>query len=247
MLLTLGGLCVGAAVFLRSLPAVDHMDFARLKSAARARIHDKLEDPNTRVSWTPLDQVHRNFLYAIVMSEDANYFEHEGIDVDALLNSIAANLKTHRYEYGASTISQQVTKNLFLKNDKTLVRKIKEFILTERLERHFSKNEILEIYLNVAEFGPDLFGVGAAARHYFGKTPAEINPAEGAFIALMLPSPRKNHFAILENQNLSLARRRKIRRVLGDMLANDLISAGQYQKYAHYDFFKSRATSRHPR
>jgi monofunctional biosynthetic peptidoglycan transglycosylase len=172
------------------------------------------------------------------MSEDSGFFEHDGIDIDAILNSVAVNLKHRKYELGASTISQQVVKNLFLGSEKKVFRKIKEILITEKLEKRLSKNEILEIYLNMVEFGPDIFGVNAASQHYFGRPPKDINAPEGAFIALMLPSPRRYHYAIFENRNLSPARRKKIRRILGDMLANDFISSRQYQEYSHYNFMK---------
>jgi monofunctional glycosyltransferase len=235
-LLLFAGVAVGVGSFYSSLPDLSRQDFDAVKALAVKRVKARLEDKKKPVHWTAIKDVSRNYLYAIVMSEDATYFEHEGIDVDAILDSLARNIKARKYEAGGSTISQQVVKNLFLGGEKSLVRKVKEALITDRIERRFGKNEILELYLNIAEFGPDIFGVSDAARHYFGKEPSEINPAEGAFIALMLPSPRKHHFTIFENRNLTKQHRRKIRRILGDMLANELISPRQYHELSRFDF-----------
>jgi monofunctional glycosyltransferase len=235
-LLVFAAVGLAAASFYASLPDLSRQDFDAVKVLATKKVKSRLEDKRKPVHWTAIKDVSRNFLYAIVMSEDAAYFEHEGIDVDAILDSLARNIKARKYEAGGSTISQQVVKNLYLGGEKSLVRKVKEALITDRLERRFGKNEILELYLNIAEFGPDIFGVSDAARHYFGKEPSQINPAEGAFIALMLPSPRKHHFTIFENRNLTKQHRRKIRRILGDMLANELISPRQYHELSRFDF-----------
>src|SRR5690606_7712117 len=104
-------------------------------------------------------------------------------------------------------------------------------------------NQIIEIYLNLAEFGPDIFGVRAASHHFFGKSPGKINAAEGAFMALMLPSPRKNHYAIFQNHNLTRAKRKRIRRVLRDMMYSEFISPEQYRRYLRYDYFPRRGTA----
>lgn len=225
---------------LNSVPDINKLQFSEAKAIANRVVQRKLEDKTKGHHWTDIKEINRDFLYTVVLSEDSNFFEHEGIDLDAIIWSLTENLRKQKYEYGASTITQQVVKNLFLTNEKSIVRKIKEIIITERLEKHFSKNQILELYLNVAELGPDIFGVHEASRHYFGKVPAEINAAEGAFIALMLPSPRKYYYAIYQNRNLAPTKSRKIRRVLGDMLANEYISTEQYRKYLKYDYFRKR-------
>jgi membrane peptidoglycan carboxypeptidase len=102
-----------------------------------------------------------------------------------------ANLKARRFVRGASTITMQLAKNLFLSRDKTLARKVQEVVLTDYLEQAFSKEELMEIYLNVIEFGPSVYGIAAAADHYFGRTPAELNLAESLFLSSLLPAPRR--------------------------------------------------------
>ncbi len=221
------------------------MSFSKLKEVASQGVYKSFEDPThfRNYRWTELNQIHRDFIYTIIMSEDSSFFEHGGIDYEAILNSAAEDFKKRKYEYGASTISQQVVKNLFLTNEKTIVRKIKELILTSQLEKQFNKNQILEIYLNIAEFGPELFGVASASSAYFKKTPSDINAAEGAFIALMLPSPRKSYYSIYQNKNLPKAKYRKIHRILADMLANGYISPAQFRSYLKYHYFSARSTA----
>ncbi len=237
-LLTVFGFSLYVYFFYRSLPEIEKMDFGKLKNQAELSVFYKLEDKKQPHHWVDLKDVSRDFIYAIVMSEDSAFFDHSGVDFDAIMNSLAENIRKKKYEYGGSTISQQVAKNVFLKNEKKLTRKAKELLLTSRIEGRFNKNQILEIYLNIAEFGRDLFGISEAAKFYFNKKPTEINAAEGVFIALMLPSPRKYQYALFENKNLPEAKRRRVRRVLGDMLANELISAKQYHQYTKYDFFR---------
>lgn len=221
----------------RSLPSNEALAFEKLKALTLSKVLEKRENKSLKLQWTPISAINRECLFAIVSSEDANYFEHEGIDLESLKKSLALNLLQGRYVAGGSTISQQVAKNLFLSNERSLVRKLKEVLITERLEQHLSKNEILELYLNLAEFGRDLFGVAEASSFYFKTSPAQINAAQGAFMALMLPSPRKHQFIIFENKNLAPAKLKKIRRILGDMLALEYISSQQYKTYISYKFF----------
>ncbi len=131
-----------------------------------------------------------------------------------------------------------MAKNVYLRsNIKSFHRKFTELFVTRELEQHLSKNEILELYLNVAEFGPDIYGVSHAANYYFGKNPADINAAEGAFLAIMLPSPRKYHYSIFQNQHLSQRHKKKLQRILADMLYKEYISPSQYRRYLNWDYF----------
>lgn len=211
------------------------MTYEDVRARAEKNLQKLVKDRPLR--WVSIDHMNRELIYAIVMSEDSTFFEHEGVNFDAMIGAALNNLRKKKYESGASTISQQVTKNIFLTQDKSLVRKLKEVIVTRRVETRFTKNEILELYLNLAEFGPDVYGIQAAASHYFKKKPSEINAAEGAFLALMLPSPRKFHYSVFENQNITLSKKKKLRRILGDMLSQELISPKQYREYVRYDYF----------
>jgi len=223
--------------FFSTLPNVSKMSFSDLQTMASKVVQSRKENKFLKYRWVSLRDVSRSLIYSVVLSEDATFFEHDGFNLEAVLNALAENLRKKETAYGASTLSQQVAKNLFLDNEKTLSRKIKEFFITRDLEKRFSKNEILEIYLNIAEFGPDLFGVEAASRHFFARKPKDVNAAEGVFIALMLPSPRRNYFSIYQNQNLTRQKRKHVERVLRDMLYEEYITEAQYRSFVRYNFF----------
>jgi membrane peptidoglycan carboxypeptidase len=104
-----------------------------------------------------------------------------------------ANLKAGRFVRGASTITMQLAKNLLLSREKTVSRKLQEIVLADYLEQTFTKEEMMELYLNVIEFGPEIYGVGPAARHYFGRAPAELTLSESLFLSGLLPSPLRHH------------------------------------------------------
>jgi monofunctional biosynthetic peptidoglycan transglycosylase len=223
--------------FYSSMPDFEIMSFKEFKGTAQKQVLSKLNDKAANYRWRHLDEISRDLLYAVVMGEDASYFEHSGINYEALINAFAENIKRRKFVFGASTISQQVVKNVFLYSSKTITRKLKELIITRRMEDRFSKNEILEVYLNIAEFGPDIFGVDMASRYYFKKVPKRVNAAEGAFLALMLPSPKKYHYSIFKNKYLAARHKRKLRRILKDMLYKELISPQQYRDYSNYSYF----------
>jgi monofunctional biosynthetic peptidoglycan transglycosylase len=129
--------------------------------------------------------------WAVIVAEDANFYRHEGIDVKALKNAIKYDLEKKSFARGASTITQQTAKNLFLSRDKTITRKIEEIYLAKRLEQELTKGRILELYLNIVELGPMVYGIGHGARYYFEKPASTLTPRESAFLAAMLPGPQK--------------------------------------------------------
>ncbi|MCC7441281.1 MAG: transglycosylase domain-containing protein [Bdellovibrionales bacterium] len=246
VILATGAAALAGWGFYRSLPDLQRAPFERLQERARLRVRDKLEDPGKLYKWVPIQDVSRDAIFAIVMSEDASFFEHDGVNWDAVANSLAVNIRKRTYAYGASTLSQQVVKNLYLSNEKSLFRKLKEVLITTRLEDHFTKNEILELYLNIAEFGPDVFGIRAAAKVFFGKAPGELDAAEGALLALMLPSPRRHFYSVVENRHLAPDKRRRYERVLRDLLHLDYISPAQFRAYLRRDFFNGKGALARP-
>ena len=141
--------------------------------------------------WVPLSAVSSFAAKAVIIAEDDKFWSHEGFDFEAMERAFEKNLKEKKLKAGGSTISQQLVKNLYLSPSKTPVRKIREAILTWRMERSLSKRRILELYLNVAEWGDGVFGIEAAARHYFGVHASELGPMEAARLAAVLPNPRK--------------------------------------------------------
>ncbi len=141
--------------------------------------------------WTKIDQISKVALGAVVVSEDWAFFAHDGYDANQLKEAIQEDLSDGKFSRGASTITMQVVKNVFLSQEKTLYRKGKEFILAIWMSRKVPKRKVLEVYFNIAEWGEGIFGIGGAARKYFGKPPSELSPREGAFLAMLLPSPKR--------------------------------------------------------
>ena len=127
---------------------------------------------------------------AVMVSEDSAFYDHHGFDWFELRQSAEKNWSKHEFARGGSTITQQLAKNVYLTNEKSLLRKVREAIITVQLEKNLTKNEILEKYLNVVEFGPQLYGIGNAAKFYFHKSASSLTPAEGAFLAFLLPNPK---------------------------------------------------------
>jgi monofunctional biosynthetic peptidoglycan transglycosylase len=144
-----------------------------------------------RKIWVPLSQVSPYALKAVIIAEDHKFWTHEGFDFEAMQYALEKNIKQNKVRVGGSTISQQLAKNLFLTPKKNPVRKIKEAILTWRLEKHLSKRRILELYLNVAEWGDGIFGIEMAARHHFGVSASGLSPRQAAMLAVILPNPRR--------------------------------------------------------
>ncbi len=140
--------------------------------------------------WQNWEQLGSAAALAIVSAEDQRFGEHFGLDLDAIRDSIEQAQDGGRMR-GASTISQQVAKNLYLWPGRNVARKGLEAYFTLLLEAGLSKQRILEIYLNIAEFGPGIYGVAAASRYYFGKPPSRLNDAEAALLAAVLPNPRR--------------------------------------------------------
>ncbi len=145
--------------------------------------------PKSR-NWAPTGSIPSEMKWAVILAEDSNFYRHEGIDVKAIKNAIKYDLEKKSFARGASTITQQTAKNLFLSREKTISRKIKELYLALRMEQELTKGRIVELYLNVVELGPMVYGIGHGSRYYFGKPVSALTPRECAFLASMLPGPR---------------------------------------------------------
>lgn len=186
--------------------------------------HPLVVGPKNR-NWTPLSQIPSEMKWAVILAEDASFYKHEGIDVKAIKEAIKYDLEKQSFARGASTITQQVAKNLFLSREKTLTRKAKELYLAKRMEQELTKGRIIELYLNVIELGPMVHGIGHGARYYFGKSPANLTPRECAFLAAMLPGPRvaynpyKNLGKVLKRSNM----------ILGLLAKKGVLSEGEYR------------------
>jgi len=141
--------------------------------------------------WTAYSKISPYLIKAVLISEDDKFWQHEGFDYEAIQKAVQKDLKAKRFKSGGSTITQQLARNLFLSPEKSLIRKLSEALITWRMEKVLSKKRILELYLNVAEWGEGIFGAEAASRHYFGKPSSELTPEEAARLAAILPNPRK--------------------------------------------------------
>jgi monofunctional biosynthetic peptidoglycan transglycosylase len=142
-----------------------------------------------RQIWVSISHISPYLVKAVLIAEDDKFWHHEGFDFKAIEKAVEKNIKAGKFKVGGSTISQQLAKNLYLTPSKNPIRKIKEAILTWRIERNLSKKRILELYLNVAEWGEGIFGIEAAAQHYYGKPSSAIGPEEAARLASVLPNP----------------------------------------------------------
>ncbi|WP_331693099.1 monofunctional biosynthetic peptidoglycan transglycosylase [Pandoraea sputorum] len=158
--------------------------------AAEARLHETDPKATLRHQWVSYDQISRNLKRAIIASEDANFVNHDGYEIDAMLGAWEKNQKKGRIVAGGSTISQQLAKNLFLSSEKSYLRKAEEFTITWMLEFWMDKQRIFEIYLNSVEWGEGVFGAEAAARYYYGIPASKLSPWQAARLAVMLPRPR---------------------------------------------------------
>lgn len=141
-------------------------------------------------NYVKLPDVSQKFIDALIVSEDASFWQHNGFDWFELKESLKTNVLSGGYKRGASTISQQLIKNSFLTPEKSISRKLKEFFLTREMESKFSKEFILEKYLNIVEFGPDLYGLDEASRYYFFKAPNQLNVLESGYLVHLLPNPK---------------------------------------------------------
>jgi monofunctional biosynthetic peptidoglycan transglycosylase len=190
-----------------------------------------------RQKWVSLSGVSPFLVKAVLIAEDDKFWSHAGFDVDAMQKALEKDLKAKKLKFGGSTISQQLAKNLYLSPSKNPIRKIREAIITWRLERALSKKRILELYLNVAEWGEGIFGVEAASRHYFGKPASSLGAEEAARLAAVLPNPRR--FRV----NSSSGYVEKRTRIIYDIMVRRGIVAPEYEEIDDGPIEKPEAAS----
>jgi monofunctional biosynthetic peptidoglycan transglycosylase len=161
--------------------------------SSTAFMDQHMEKPGARLryQWVPYSRISEHLKRAVVAAEDAKFLDHEGFDWEAIQKAIQKNEQRGKVVAGASTITQQLAKNMFLSGHRSWLRKGQEAVITWMMERTLSKRRILEIYLNVAEWGEGIFGAEAAARHHFGVPAAALGPEQAAWLAAILPSPKR--------------------------------------------------------
>jgi monofunctional biosynthetic peptidoglycan transglycosylase len=186
---------LGAALFFLTLPDLRKLrtEFPRTTAFMERRKADLArQGKSTRLKWTPvpISRIAPSLQRAAVVAEDARFWEHEGVDWEAVRKVLQEDLEEGGVRRGASTITQQLAKNLYLSPARTPWRKLREWAIARRLERELTKRRILELYLNVVEFGERTYGVEAASRRYFGKPASLVTPREAATLVAIIPSPR---------------------------------------------------------
>ncbi len=192
-------LCILLVYIFIEFLTIPYFDIARLRSEnpmetalMRQRIveaGDQGKSLKISRQWIPLSRIPRHALDAIIVAEDGTFYSHGGFDWFEIQESIERNLEEGRAARGASTITQQLAKNLYLSTSKTPLRKLKEVVITFLLENQLGKNRILELYVNLIEWGRGIFGIDAAAKTYFGKSASELTLDEAARLAAVIPSP----------------------------------------------------------
>lgn len=167
-------------------------------------------------SWASIDDVHPNLLKGIISIEDGAFFIHKGVDWKEISASLKTNKRRKKSARGGSTISMQLSKNLFFTTEKSLFRKAKEILAAFRMEKEVSKKNILEAYVNAIEWGDGIFGIAEAAENFFGKSPDKLNVHEASRLAAVIPSPLR--FAPNKNSRFVLRRASLIRARMNDVI-----------------------------
>lgn len=232
LLVSIGVAAAGLGIiWLSTLKIPDLGSFETRKVLQSTKIYDRtgilLYDihENTRRTIIPFEDISRNAKNATVAIEDEEFYEHLGIKPKAILRAVIANLKSGEYSQGGSTITQQVVKNSLLTGQKTITRKLKEWVLALKLERVLSKEQILSLYLNEMPYGGSVYGIEEASRSYFGKSAKDISLAESAYLAAMLKAP--SYYSPYGQNRKQLDGRQKL--VLKKMLDNKFISESEYK------------------
>ena len=189
--------CAGLLAFFASLPSVEPLRKTNPSSTAlmdaRAEEAKALHHPVKRTwKWVPLSRISPWLQKSVVNSEDARFFDHDGIDMVETEAALERAAERHKLGRGASTLSQQLAKNLWLGQERSLWRKVREAVLARKLEA-LGKDRILELYLNVAEWGDGVYGAEAASRYWFHKSASSLLPEEAALLTAMLPAPRSRN------------------------------------------------------
>ena len=158
-------------------------------------------------SWLPIRRMSKHLIHAVIASEDQKFFGHEGVDWDAMQKALETDRKAGRFARGGSTITQQLAKNLYFTTGRSVVRKMREIVVARWLEESLDKKRILEIYLNVIEWGDGVYGAQAAAQRYYGKPASALDEVEAAGLAAMIPNPRTIHPRVAPRRHARAQRR----------------------------------------
>lgn len=179
--------------------------------------------------YVPLSQISKNIQNAVILTEDSTFYQHNGFDEDGIQHCFEKLKEKMRIVCGGSTITQQLAKNMFLSRSKNFLRKGVEALITFKLENTLTKHEILERYLNIVQFGKNIYGIKKASQFYFKKLPNQITPTEAAFLAMVLPSPEKYSQSFFR-QDLTKFAKGRINRIVNTMYKFGRIETGAYHE-----------------
>lgn len=179
-------------------------------------------------SWVGISEISNHLLMAVIASEDTAFYSHDGVDYFELRESIKRDIKEKRWARGASTITQQLIKNVYLTRQKTLWRKFKEILWARELDKVLSKSEILCFYVNLVEWGPGIYGIKQASNHYFSVPPSQLTARQSAFLAMLLPAPVK-YYVYFRKRELSDFANRRVSQILRVMNRMRFLEDGDYE------------------
>jgi monofunctional biosynthetic peptidoglycan transglycosylase len=215
-----------AGYILLTLPDVQSLKTKNPK--VTAVMEQRAREGNSKIrpirSWISYRNISPNLRNAVLIAEDSAFFQHSGFDFEQIKESAKRNWREKRFARGASTITQQLAKNLYLSTSKNPLRKIREVFIAREIEKDLSKERIFEIYLNVIEWGEGIYGAEPASQAYFGKSASALLPEEAAILAAMIPNPRR----YTPSRNLKYLQRRKIE-ILGRLARYNFLPRNEYE------------------
>ena len=232
--LILTGLVGGLVYLYQSLPDVSVLKQRNPKSSALMELRaEEYRQKGIRLArqqvWVSYGAISEHLKKAILLGEDAAFFSHKGVDMNELREALKKDWETVSFKRGGSTITMQLAKNLYLNPSKNPLRKVKEIIIARQLEQALPKRRIFEIYLNVVEWGRNIYGAEAAARHYFGKSAANLDVLEAATLAALLPSPR-------DSRQRGVLYRRNV--ILGHLASVGYLTQADYNRAKQVPLFQ---------
>jgi monofunctional glycosyltransferase len=211
-------IAVFALVAYRSIPPTANINDCFTTSMFQVELCPK------KSSYVRYNQLPKHLVSSLIASEDASFYFHKGFDWDEIQDSLEKSMDAGRWVRGGSTITQQLAKNLYLTKEKSLIRKMKEFFISQEIEKKLTKTQIIEKYFNVVEFGKNIYGIRKASQHYFQKSPSELTPAEGAYLISLLPNPVKYSTSFHAKKELSRYNKSRVNRTLSLLLLQGKIS-----------------------
>lgn len=234
LLLILGILFLFGIFVWVSLPRVSLLKKMNPCTTSLIKYKERNKKIKTHIDWIKYSHLSKYLIYTVLIAEDDKFYHHSGFDFEAIKKSATKNLKEKRIISGGSTITQQLAKNLYLSSRRSIIRKLREALITIRLERRLDKKRILEIYLNVIEFGKGIYGIKSASWFYFKKYPSTLNIEESIRLVSILPNPIR--YSPLSNNSRRMNNKRNI--ILDRMYKRELIDEEKY----HYlkDQFKKK-------